>query len=119
MNKLLLISAVAFFSLAGLSYVRADDPAPEQCIGSMTELDQNLARFHGSRKDLSAEETMAIVSRKGPPPVEPPYTFGIAQDEAGETGVFIIYNNDCVKFITPPLPLDQINRFVGRVEANG
>lgn len=118
-RNLIATAAVGFALIAGAGYAFSQDrPDGSECEGQVSILTENLSASHGRLDVLSDEETASIVSQKGPPPVEGAYHFGLAQDQEGTTGMFIIYDGDCIKFHVGPSPMGVINKFLGRVTAS-
>lgn len=113
-----LTSIALFFGAMSYLPANADETVTEQCVGQMSVLQENLAKFDGTFKPLSAEETSRVIELRGPPPVEPPFTFGIAANKENTEGLLVIYNDDCIKLAVGPTDISQINKFLGRVEAS-
>lgn len=113
-------SVIGLTLVLGINYARAADSvsAPrEDCVGTVTQLLENIQRNPtGKITPISPEETSAILAKKGKPPVTEPFTFSLAS--TSELGMIIIHDGDCIMLPIGPAPIEQINTFLGRVEAN-
>lgn len=112
MKKLMLVVTGAF-----LVFTPAMAADREDCLGSLTQLTENISKNpSGKVVPISPEETSAILAKKGPPPVAEPFTFSLASTD--DLGMIVIHDGDCIMLPIGPAPILQIYQFMGRVEAN-
>lgn len=86
------------------------------CKATMTQLVESLTGVaDGNVTEISPEEQSAIIEKKGPPPVTPPFTFALAVG-AG-SGMLVIHDKECIMQVVGPAPLEVVNKFLGRLQA--
>lgn len=115
-----LLTGIALTGLVFATPVLADE-AKTCPRGAFVDVQDEL-KAGGVKIDiLSAEETAAIVAKKGPPP-------GIAEGETPKfvilskdgMGQFIVLDKDgCIVLVQPPrpAPVELIEKFIGRISA--
>lgn len=120
MKTIVSILAAAFLLTGAYSFARAEPVDGSECVGQVTVLAENLQvgqELGGTITQITDAELSVLIERKGPPPIVPPFILSLAINGDRSMGMLIFHDGDCIKLPVGPAPLVDVNRFLGRVEA--
>lgn len=106
MRKLLALigAAFIFFGVYGLA-------RSEECQLPFTAFVEQVTAEGATVKPITNEEKAQLYAKKGPPPIDEPFTIDVARTDTA--GVIVVVKDDCVVARVGPVPLQLLDNFLG------